>query len=159
MSEIDKAPLKFLKYYTVDKDQVTEQRNYNKQKLEQFGNLGTRLVDPLLVKFLDCEEIAVRWSCEGYPDAPKYRLKIPHLGFLVTDKGLDQLLCYLENCRREIAMNSEYWLVTFHHGSTKDDSLSQMVSWSLTTFLNDTRREFIFKTMCEEFDLYFNKGE
>lgn len=155
MFNLNIRPTKFMNVCIVDKKSVKDLIEYNKVKYKRFNTLGTKYIDPLLIRFLKCDEIAVRWACEGYQNAPKYRLKIPHVSFLVTTKGLDQLVRYLENCRLKYDKDSEYWSLSFHQSYGKVDGTLNTVTWSLSTFLDDNKKEELFKIMCDEFDKFF----
>lgn len=156
MLNLNFRPSKFINFCITDKKQVKEQCNYNREKYKRFNSLGTKHIDPLLIRFLKCNHIAVRWACEGFRDAPKYRLKIPHISFLVTDKGLDQLLQYLEQCRVRYDETTEYWAVTFHQSYNKNGTTHNTVTWSLSTFLDDHKKAELFKIMCIQFDKFFS---
>lgn len=156
MLNLNFRPTKFMDSCITDKKQVKEQRIYNTEKYKRFNTLGTTFIDPLLIRFLKCKHIAVRWACEGFRDAPKYRLKIPHISFLVTNKGLDQLMQYLEQCRLEYDDTTEYWAVTFHQSYSKNGVTHNTVTWSLSTFLDDRKKEELFKIMCNQFDKFFS---
>lgn len=155
MFNLNIRPSDFLNYYTVDKKIVQKQKSINLEKLKRFGNLGGDLVNPLLLRFLTHDNIAIRWACEGDTTATTYKMKIPHIGFIVDVKGANQLLKYLDRCRDRYAPESEYWNVSFHQGRYNEEDLVPMVSWSLSTFLYRNKRELLFKTMCEEFDAFF----
>lgn len=150
----------FIHLFTVPKEEVTRLRTYNQQKMNSFGYLGTPGISKLVEKFLVCEEISVLRSCEGYFNSPRSKHRKPSISFLSTPTGLNDLLCYLEQCRIELAANSDLWVVSFMH-KLVDDTTVQTVTWSLSKPVNKIRKKHIIDTMCDEFDLYFGniKGD